>query len=875
MATQTKKTASARKKQPPAPTKRPIRREVGAIVCLVLSVWLFFGYGKNGGPGVTAPRDFLTWLFGAGFYLVPMALLVCSFTLAFHRGHPVTLRVTCTMLFPLVMAVIIHACGGDGGVITGGIADAISTWIHPAFTVVVFLLLAFVLLFFILSRVIRRILRMYLDRDKREYDPPAPEPELPKFSELPARIEPRPRRRRPKKGEFDIPVDDKPTKERIEPIPQPVVLAPPEDDEPPRRVRPESDIPLDIPFMEDRKRRPESVMEEQVSQKPPRKVSNIPPEPEPIEIPSEPEPEPPPAPPLKVKPVAKTAPSPMVVPPSPPTSGYVFPPVDLLAPGTVGQSADGASEVQVNIERLETAFRSFGVNVNVTQATRGPSVTRYEAELESGVKLSRLTNLSDDIALSLGKTGVRISPMPDKISTVGIEVPNKSVSTVFLRELIEAPAFADASSKLTFAIGKNISGDCIVGNISKLTHVLVAGTTGSGKSVCLNSLILSILYKATPEEVKFIMIDPKMVEFNIFNGIPHLLVPVVTDAKKASGALQWAVVEMEKRYSMFMEYNVRDLEGYNAAMRKKDEPIVPQIVVIIDELADLMMTCGKEVEESIVRVAQKGRAAGVHLVIATQSPRADVITGLMKANLPSRIALKVSSSLESRIILDAGGGAEKLIGNGDMLFAPNGTSKPIRVQGTWVTDAEREEVVNFIKNSGEAQYSEEIMTEIERAAEAKDKNGKPEPTEVSDYDELLPQAAETVFEMQQASTSLLQRRLKLGYARAARIIDQLEEVGVLGPFNGAKPREILITRDQWREMQYMHGTAPIGGGEHEKPYSAQLDYTYEVADEETDDDNADAPPATYFGDVDDGTPTPLRLLDMDEDEETDEDDAPF
>ena len=494
---------------------------------------------------------------------------------------------------------------------------------------------------------------------------------------------------------------------------------------------------------------------------------------------------------------------------------YRFPPITLLNEPVRTGSRDSQDELAATKDRLELCLRSFGVNVTVSNIVHGPSITRYEMELEIGVKLNKLTNLADDIALALGVTGVRIAAIPNKISTVGIEVPNKNVSTVYLREIIDAPEFKNAKSKLTFAIGKNISGDVMVGNISKLPHLLVAGTTGSGKSVCLNSLILSLMYKATPEEVKFIMIDPKMVEFKIYNGIPHLLIPVVTEAKKAAGALQWAVVEMMKRYRLFSDAGARDLAGYNAQL-DPETPKIPQIVVIIDELADLMMIAAKEVEESICRVAQMGRAAGVHLVIATQSPRADVITGLMKANIPSRIALKVASSLESRIILDAGGAADKLVGNGDMLYAPIGASKPTRIQGTWVSDEEREAVIEYVKSaSGEVSYSEDVIHEIEKAAAEKDAGGKggtaqTQEDKFKDYDELLPQAAEIIFETKIASVSALQRRLKLGYARAARIVDQLEEVGVLGPFEGSKPRQIIMTYQQWQEMQFVHGTAPIG-----------------------------------------------------------------
>jgi len=508
-----------------------------------------------------------------------------------------------------------------------------------------------------------------------------------------------------------------------------------------------------------------------------------------------------------------------------PEAVYTFPPLDLLSVGEKKAHA-AEDEVRVNSERLEAAFQSFGVNVNIMNATRGPAVTRYEAELEAGVKLSKLTGLEDDIALSLGTSGVRIAAMPNKISTVGIEVPNKKISAVHLRDIIESQNFSQAKSKLTFAIGMDISGEAIVGDVSKLPHMLIAGTTGSGKSVCMNSIILSILYKAAPEDVRFIMIDPKMVEFKVYNNIPHLLVPVVTDVKKAAGALQWAVFEMMKRYALFSETNARDLEGYNqivrnskkkagmtgndadSAVEDKREPL-PQIVVVIDELADLMMTAAKEVEESVCRVAQMGRAAGMHLVIATQSPRADVLTGLMKANIPSRIAFKVSSKLESRIILDSGSSADKLVGNGDMLYAPTGTMKHMRVQGTWVSDKEREKVVDYVKRSGETQYSEEVMGEIEKAAVEKSSGGKQkDEQEGSDHDELLPQAVDVIFETGQASVSMLQRRLKLGYSRAARIVDQMEQMGIVGPFEGSKPREVLITKEQWRQMQVIEGTAP-------------------------------------------------------------------
>lgn len=490
---------------------------------------------------------------------------------------------------------------------------------------------------------------------------------------------------------------------------------------------------------------------------------------------------------------------------------YEKPPIFLLKKGHA-VAANSDEELRTNRERLENTIKSFGVSARIVDTTRGPTVTRYDLELDQGVKLSRLTNLAGDIALALGVVSVRIAPIPDKISTVGIEVPNKIISTVYLRDIIDSPRFASSKSKLSFAIGKDIAGQAVVGNIAKLPHLLIAGTTGSGKSVCMNSLIISLLYKSDPDEVKLIMIDPKMVELGVYNGIPHLYIPVVTDPKKAAGALQWAVTEMLKRYRLFSELGVRSLEAYNEHLAENGQPKMPSIVIVIDELADLMLVASKDVEESICRVAQMGRAAGMHLVIATQRPSADVITGLMKANIPSRIAFAVSSALESRIILD-NAGAEKLIGMGDMLYAPIGCGKPLRVQGAFVSDDERDSIVQFIKRQSTAQYSEDVMAQIEKAAEDKGANGKgrgddDEPSGKPEYDELLPQAVDVIFDTKQASVSMLQRRLKLGYSRAARIVDQMEEMGIIGPFEGSKPRQILITRDQWLEMQTTQGTAP-------------------------------------------------------------------
>ena len=469
------------------------------------------------------------------------------------------------------------------------------------------------------------------------------------------------------------------------------------------------------------------------------------------------------------------------------------------------------AELRNNSRRLAETLASFGVDAKAGDVIHGPAVTRYEFTLDQGVKLSKITNLQDDIALALGASGVRIAAVPNKISVVGIEVPNKTVTPVLIRDVIESRDFMEHPSKTAFALGRDIGGRNIIGNIEKLPHVLIAGTTGSGKSVCTNSLIISLLYKSTPDEVRFIMVDPKMVELAPYNGIPHLLIPVVTDPKKAAGALQWAVFEMMKRYKTFSENGVKKLEEFNklAAVREDLEKL-PSVVVVIDELADLMLVAAKEVEESICRVAQMGRAAGVHLVIATQRPSADVITGLMKANIPSRIAFAVASSLESRIILDTTG-AEKLVGKGDMLYAPLGEGKPTRVQGCFISPEEIEDVVSYVKETGEANYSQEVIAQIEQSVQEKENKGSKgasaaADTESSDEDELLPAAVDVVLETGQASVSMLQRRLKLGYSRAARLVDQMEERGIVGPFEGSKPRQLLITRAQWDEMQM--GGAP-------------------------------------------------------------------
>lgn len=488
--------------------------------------------------------------------------------------------------------------------------------------------------------------------------------------------------------------------------------------------------------------------------------------------------------------------------------GYIPPPLTLLNEYSSGDVRATAAEQTSVSERLVETLRSFGVETRVVDVNHGPTVTRYELQPKAGVKISKITSLADDIALNLATAGVRIeAPIPNK-AAVGIEVPNRQSAVVGVREIIESTAFSASKSSLTVSLGRDIGGNVVVTDIAKMPHGLIAGATGSGKSVCINSFIISVLYKASPDDVKLLMIDPKVVELNVYNGIPHLLVPVVTDPRKAAGALGWAVSEMEKRYRMFADRGVRDIAGYNKLVETlKDEPEVsklPQIVIIVDELADLMMTAPKEVEDSINRIAAKARAAGMHLLIATQRPSVDVVTGVIKANIPTRIAFSVSSQIDSRTILDSAG-AEKLLGRGDMLFNPVGASKPRRLQGCFVSDEEVERVVQFVKKSAKADYDDDVMDEIERQAVlGKQKGAQPQGMqgeEESDADAMLDDAIRVVVEAGQASTSLLQRRLKLGYSRAARIIDQMEERGVVGPYEGSKPRKVLITKEQLMEQE--------------------------------------------------------------------------
>ena len=491
---------------------------------------------------------------------------------------------------------------------------------------------------------------------------------------------------------------------------------------------------------------------------------------------------------------------------------YQYPPIEILSKGEKKAIKGGAKALTDVATRLQKTLYSFGVQAKVENVTVGPAITRYELKPAEGVRVSKIANLADDIALNLAAETIRIeAPIPGK-QAVGIEVPNQEKEMVHLREVLESDEFAESKSKMSVALGKDVAGKVTIADMAKMPHTLIAGSTGSGKSVCINTIITSIIYKAKPSEVKLVMVDPKVVELSVYNGIPHLLIPVVTDPKKAAGALAWAVQEMDNRYNLFAQKGVRDLKGYNALI-EKEEGVgkLPQILIIIDELADLMMVAAKEVEDSICRLAQKARAAGMHLIIATQRPSVDVITGIIKANIPSRIAFAVSSQVDSRTILDQVG-AEKLLGKGDMLFYPTGAAKPTRIQGAFVSDEEVEKIVSFVKTNGEATYNEDILDSIEKSdktdKEIQDANSK-DPDD--NTDEHLMEAIDLVVETGQASTSFIQRKFNVGYARAGRIIDQMEERGIISGYQGSKPRQVLMSKERWEELKM--GTPPEGNQE--------------------------------------------------------------
>ena len=821
-----------------APAKRPIRREVTGVVFLILALCVFFSYFNQDGWLIVLLPTVLKGLFGFGYFLMAPALAAASWILLTHKGRPVALRTASALLVPYLFGGVWHmlfcredlsspdgllgklwTTGGElysGGVLSGGTAQGFLAVLGKPASVVIFCVLILVLLMVVFQISFSTLWQMWKERERLDYrvedyedeeDDEYFQPIAERKAEKPA---PRPARPRAPRPEIDIPLDDDEETSREKKGGVLSSFFKPRDKE---QMTPADVLTGSAPSGN----APAQPQEEPQ----PAPVPAPPPEPVPIQEPEFQE-----EPPVETRrrkkdtageveaataQVAAEIANGMAV-----EKTYDFPPITLLDQNRQDNYIEAGAELRTNAQRLADTLRSFGVDATGGDVIRGPAITRYEFVLDQGVKLSKITNLADDIALALGASGVRIAPIPEKISVVGIEVPNKTVSPVLIRDVIESRAFTQHKSSVAFAVGRDIGNKDIVGDIAKLPHVLIAGTTGSGKSVCTNSLIISLLYKSSPEDVRFIMVDPKMVELAPYNGIPHLLIPVVTDPKKAAGALQWAVYEMMKRYKTFSEHGVKKLEEYNRlAKASEDLETLPSVVVVIDELADLMLVAAKEVEESICRVAQMGRAAGMHLVIATQRPSADVITGLMKANIPSRIAFAVASSLESRIILDTTG-AEKLVGRGDMLYAPLGSGKPIRVQGCFITPEEIDRVVGYVKSTGEAQYSDEVMRKIEESLQEKEKKGGGGPAssasdgdEGGSEDELLPAAVEVVLETGQASVSMLQRRLKLGYSRAARLVDQMEQRGYVGPFEGSKPRQLLITKEKWQEIKMAQG----GGGD--------------------------------------------------------------
>ena len=810
MASTQKKTTKGKKAppKPEPPAYNGVARLIGGIVCLLLALCVLVSYFNVDALLLTFIAKALRGLLGYGYYLAAPALLAAALIQLRHQGRPVILRTACTLLLPLLVGVLCHLLlcrtayelGGGllprlwkdgqaltcGGVIAGGLALGSEALLSKVVSVVVFVVLLLAALLGALHMTPQQAVNKVREYRDSRWDDEEDDLLGDGFETLPqGQAPPAPVKEKPakKRASIDIPLDGEPSamesgaRKAFFTGRSAAVRTPDEvldRKEPAVPVPAQESAPVKEPVPEKKKK---AQLQQEVQSAAEEVGQAIEPE------------------------LAQGE------------EVYRYPPITLLEENHADNCTEIGAELRNNSRRLAEALRSFGVDAAAGEVVHGPSVTRYEFTLEQGVKLSKITNLSDDIALALGASGVRVAPVPNKISVVGIEVPNRTVTAVRIRDVIESREFTCHPSPVAFAVGKDIGGSSIVGNIAKLPHVLIAGTTGSGKSVCTNSLIVSILYKSTPDEVRFIMVDPKMVELAPYNGIPHLLIPVVTDPKKAAGALQWAGFEMMKRYKMFSEKGVKDLAGYNA-LSETDEDVkkLPIVVVVIDELADLMLVAAKEVEESICRVAQMGRASGMHLVVATQRPSADVITGLMKANIPSRIAFAVASSMESRIILDTPG-AEKLVGKGDMLYSPLGDSKPTRVQGCFITPEEIERVVAFVKDTaGEAHYDQDVIEKIQQAVDAKADKGKAAasdaPADGEDGDELLPAAVEVVLETGQASVSMLQRRLKLGYSRAARLVDQMEERGYVGPFEGSKPRQLLITREKWQELQMARGAAP-------------------------------------------------------------------
>ena len=870
-----KKTASGKRTARRPVDYRP--RLIGGCVCFALAIFSAFGYFGVEAILIDLLVDGERGLVGYGYWVTPVMLLWASVMLLLSRGMPVRLRTTFALLTPALVGGLVQAVswGGQyalepglplqlwqlgmqmdsGGLLGGLLAALLTIALSKVGAILVFAVLLIADLLVLTKKTPADVAQVCRDANQRRQErraqreaqwdedgdyldepdfPPEPEPVLP--------ARPSSRGRRAAKAVIDIPVDDAPQSQTA-PKAAPAEPVPAQEPAEPTGRMPIFQKREEKPLFQEQKGGKffdqffgkEPAVEEPAQDYRPQASAGQPNPELPVETPAEAV-----LPPLEepkkkaaqakaeqaqaAAEVARDLDAGMQSIPE-----YVHPPIDLLAVGKNVSQSGAKGELQEVQEQLDGTIHDFGIDARVVGAVRGPTVTRYELELERGVKLSKVTNLADDIALTLGAKSVRIAPIPGKSLVVGVEVPNRIVTPVPIREVLESTEFQRHKSNVAFAVGKDISGHNVVGNISKLPHMLIAGTTGSGKSVCTNSIIVSLLYKSSPEQVRLIMIDPKMVELSVYNGIPHLLIPVVTDPKKAAGALQWAVTEMLKRYRLFSERHVRDLESYNQQVEADldtEETAMPQIVVFIDELADLMLVASKEVEEAICRLAQMGRAAGMHLIIATQRPSTDVITGLMKANIPSRIALSVSSGLESRIILDTQG-AEKLIGNGDMLYSPVGSGKPLRVQGCYIDEEEINQVVAFIKAHSESDYDDSVMQEVEQNAENAGKNGKkggstlpdstiPEPGPGSgpspeDGDPMLNEAIDVVVETGMASVSMLQRRLKLGYSRAARLVDQMEEKGVVGPFEGSKPRKVLVTKEQWAERKLQGGTVTTFG----------------------------------------------------------------
>ncbi|MBS5151155.1 MAG: DNA translocase FtsK [Butyricicoccus pullicaecorum] len=824
--TQKKNKSPAKKRNQKKTEITPVvPREMWAVIYGVLGLLCLIAVLKRDGAVLRLIHTTLSGMVGWGIYLCPFALFGIAALLFVRRKGPVRLRSAAIACTPILFGAFIHAllCGPDytdagltmfrllgdgaklqaGGLLAGGLYS-ILRWAFSGIGAMLLLIIGIIADIMVICRLtpgaiwdaLRPLEYEYDSDEEREfYEGPVV---LPNVHEAVAN---RRAQRAEKRAAFDIALDDEPDSPEI---PELVMQAVPDTEQ---ETEQQEEVTADPPPLDDILalfENRETVMQEDTVQK------QETPEAPPWEEETKPR--------AKQEKTEKISEDEQAVMNAQmdenqkaPLMVYEHPPVDLLNPPKGGAKGNVQAELTENSQRLVDTLESFGIEAKIIGIVRGPSVTRFELTIERGVKFSRITALSDDIALSLGAVSVRIAPIPDKVA-IGIEVPNKSTTMVTIREVIGSDTFAQAKSHVAFSVGKDITGAPVVGDIGKMPHLLIAGTTGSGKSVCVNSMLISLLYKSSPEQVRLIMVDPKMVELGNYNGIPHLLIPVVTDPKKAAGALNWAVGEMERRYKLFADNQVRKLEDFNALMRRKKAEAeqmeggtpevyqtVPEIVIVIDELADLMMVAAKEVETSICRIAQKARAAGMYLIVATQRPSADVITGIMKANIPSRIAFAVASQIESRIILDQTG-AEKLIGKGDMLYAPLGEGKPQRIQGCFISNDEIERVISFVKSNGSAEYSEEILEHIEKQAQ-NDGGGNAAGEGSGEEDELLMDAIDVVVEGGQASVSMLQRRLKLGYSRAARIVDQMEERGIVGPFEGSKPRQILISKEDWKEMK--------------------------------------------------------------------------